>query len=88
MGIIEGAIPRNAVKTAVAAGAAAGNITVTGIKTRDQLVSVLFLDATDASEAVANRTAEFTITAANTINNTGGTTSAGGFLIITYLQVG
>lgn len=88
MGVIEGAIPRNAVRQAVVAGGAAGNFTVTGIKTRDTLVSVLFVDATDASEAVANRTAEFTITAANTINNTGGTTAAGGFLIVTYLSVG
>jgi hypothetical protein len=88
MAVIEGAIPRNAVRQAVATGAAAGNITVTGIKTRDTLVSVLFVDATDASEAVANRTSEFTITATNTINNAGGTTGVGGFYIITWLSVG
>lgn len=86
--VIEGAIPRDAVKTTIIAGGAAGNHTVTGIKTRDTLVSVLRVDFTDASEAGANDTAEYTISAADTINNTGGTSSAGGFLIVTYLSVG
>jgi hypothetical protein len=89
MGIIEGAIPRNAVTQAVVAGAAAGNITVTGIKTRDTLVSVLRAvgGGTDVTD-VTNLTAEFSITAANTINNTGGTATTGSKLIVTYLSVG
>lgn len=86
--VIEGAIPRDGVKTTIIAGGAAGAHTVTGIKTRDTLVSVLHLDMTDASETGVNRTAEFSITAANTIDNTGGTATTGGFLVVTYLSVG
>lgn len=89
MGIIEGAIPRDAVTQAVVAGAAAGNITVTGIKARDRLVSVLRavgggVDVTDVDDL----TDEFTISAADTINNTGGTATTGSTLIVTYLSVG
>lgn len=86
--VIEGAIPRNAVKTTIIAGGAAGNFTVTGIKTRDTLVSVLFQDYTDASETGSDLTSEFTISATNTINNAAGTASTGGFLVVTYLSVG
>ncbi|PAZ15677.1 hypothetical protein CLM62_12840 [Streptomyces sp. SA15] len=89
MAIIEGAIPRDAFTQAVVAGAAAGNVTVTGVKTRDQLVSVLRavgggVDVTD----VTDLTAEFTISAANTVNNTGGTATTGSKLIVTYLSTG
>lgn len=89
MGIIEGAIPRDAVTQAVVAGAAAGNITVTGIKTRDTLVSVLRAvgGGTDVTD-VTNLTSEFSITASNTINNTGGTATTGSKLVVTYLSVG
>lgn len=86
--VIEGAIPRDAVKQTIIAGGAAGNHTVTGIKTRDTLVSVLHLDMTDASETGDDLTSEFTISAADTINNTGGTDSSGGFLVVAYLSVG
>lgn len=86
--VIEGAIPRDAVTTTIIAGGAAGAHTVTGIKTRDTLVSVLHVDFTDASETGANITAEFTISAADTIDNTGGTATTGGFLIVTFLSVG
>lgn len=86
--IIEGAIPRDAVKQTIVAGAAAGNVTVTGVKTRDALVSVLHLDFNDTGEIGADLTGEFTISAADTIDNTGGTASTGGFLIITWLSVG
>jgi len=86
--VITGAIKRDSVKTTIIAGGAAGNHTITGIKTRDQLVSVLFVDFTDASETGSDLTSEFSISAANTINNTGGTDSTGGFLVVTYLSVG
>ena len=86
--VIEGAIPRDAVETTIIAGGAAGNHTVTGIKTRDTLVSVLEVDFTDASETGADLTSEFTISAADTINNAAGTDTSGGFLIVTYLSVG
>lgn len=77
------AIPAALAQTLIAGGAA-GNHTVTGIATTDTLVSVLRLDATDASEAYADDTAEYTISAANTINNTGGTASSGCGLLVTY----
>lgn len=89
MAIIEGAIPRNAIRQAVAAGGAAGNITVTGVKTRDSLVSVLRAvgGGTDVTD-VTDLTAEFTITAADTVNNTGGTATTGSKLIVTWLSAG
>ncbi len=86
--VIQGAIPRDAVATTIIAGGAAGNHTVTGIKAADTLVSVLHVDFTDASETGADLTSEFTISAVNTINNTGGTATTGGFLVVTYLSVG
>ena len=85
--VIEGAIERNAVKTTIIAGAVAGDHTVTGIKATDELVAVLHQDYTDASETGAEITSEFTISAANTINNTSGTDTSGGFLVVTYLSV-
>ena len=89
MGVIEGAIPRNAIREAVVAGGSAGNFTVTGIKTRDTLVSVLYeIGAGTAVTDVSDLTSEFTIAAANTINNTSGTASTGGKLVVKYLSVG
>lgn len=86
--VIEGAIPRDAVKTTIVAGGAAGDHTVTGIKARDTLVSVLHQDYTDASETGDDLTGEFSISADDTINNGGGTATTGGFLVVTYLSVG
>jgi hypothetical protein len=72
-------------KTAVVAGAAAGNITVTGIATLDELVSVVHATAGGASDGdFTDITSQFTITAANTINNTGGTATTGNKLIVIY----
>lgn len=88
MPIIEGSTGRGAFKQTVVQGAAAGDVTVTGIKTRDTLLAVLKVDFTDASESAADLTSEFTISAANKINNTGGTASTGGFLIVSYLSNG
>ena len=67
----------------VGAGAAAGDVTVAGIKAYDVLGQVLRVD--NGNEA--DLTDEFTITATNTINNTGGTSSAGGQLLVTYDSV-
>lgn len=68
----------------VVAGGAAGDFAVAGIAATDELVSVVHVDGTDASETVADLTAEFDITAADTINNAGGTDTTGGFLVVTY----
>ncbi|MBA2704130.1 MAG: hypothetical protein H0U60_09790 [Blastocatellia bacterium] len=60
------------VKSRTVAGAAAGNLTVTGIKKGDKVVTVVAVSAPGAGIA-----SEFTVTADNTINNTGGTSTAG-----------
>lgn len=60
----------------VVAGGVAGNLTATGIKVGDKLISVVNLtDSTDI-------TSEFTITADDTINNTGGGTTATDTLLV------
>lgn len=68
------------------AGGSAGNITVTGIKTTDVLLSVqrVDLDATAGNIDLDDLTSEFTISAANTINNTGGSATTGDKLLVTY----
>jgi len=68
------------------AGGSAGPITVTGIKTTDTLVSVLRvdLDATAANIDVDDLTSEFTISAADTITNAGGSATTSDKLIVTY----
>ena len=65
--------------TGLAVGAAAGNVTVVGgIKEGDKLLRVItaVIDGSGHTTAVADLTSEFTITADNTINNTGGTSTA------------
>lgn len=65
-------------------GGAAGNHTVTGIATADALISVLHLPDAGAVDAIADLTAEFTISAANTINNAAGTATTDGKLLVIY----
>lgn len=62
----------------VATGGAAGDITVSGISVEDQLISVVNLD--DG----ADLTSEFSITAADTINNAGGTATTSDTLLVLY----
>ena len=83
--VIPGAVPRGVVKQAVISGGAAGAHTVTGIKSGDTLISVLELSGggTDIT-AVVNLTPEFSITADNTIDNTGGTATTGDQLLVTW----
>ncbi len=66
-------------------GGSAGDHTVTGILQTDELVSVLQVDIDTGNVVdVVDLTSEFTISAANTINNTGGTDTTGDTLIVTY----
>lgn len=74
-------------KVALVAGGAAGNFTVTGIATADSLITVLHLPNAGAVDDIADLTAEFSIASANTINNTGGTASTGGLLLVIYQDV-
>ena len=73
-----------AVRTTIIAGGAAGDHTVTGIEVGDALRAVLHIDGTDASETYDDLTIEFSITGADTINNTGGTDTTGGGLVVVY----
>ena len=75
---------RSALRQTLVDGSAAGDITVTGIGAEDELVSVLAIDATDASEDFSDLTDEFSITAAGTINNAGGTATTGKGLLVTW----
>ncbi len=63
-------------------GGVAGNITATGVAVGDTLLSVVGVKTSDQS--VHDFSSEFTITATNTINNSGGTTTAGYVLTITW----
>lgn len=68
-------------------GAAAGNVTVAGVKSTDELLLVesLAFD-TGVPNAVADLTDEFSVTANNTINNTGGTSTANMFVAVTVAR--
>ena len=68
----------------IIAGGSAGAHTVTGIATTDTLFGVIEMDFTDASETGADLLSEFSITGANTIDNTAGTDTTGGFLLVFY----
>lgn len=69
-------------------GAAAGNVTVPGIKTTDTLLLVqsVTIVAGATVSATADLTAEFTISAANQVNNTGGTSTANCFVAVTIAR--
>ena len=73
---------------AVTSGGAAGDHTVTGINTGDELFLVLYVAGagTDVTD-IADLTGEFSITAADTINNTGGTATTGGKLLALYYDL-
>lgn len=72
-------------KNAVISGGAAGNHTVTGITTADLLLSVLYYPISGGNvTSVSDLTSEFTISALDTINNTGGTATTGGKLEVRY----
>lgn len=65
------------------AGAAAGNVVVTGIKKGDALISVV-----NQAAAGADLVGEFSVTADDTINNTGGTVTTGMVLSVMWEVTG
>lgn len=75
-------IPAVGLEAAVVAGAVAGDITVTGIRAEDDLVAVFFHDP--GGPSLTDLTSEFTITADDTINNTGGTSTAAGTVMVVW----
>lgn len=74
--------------TFMGAGAAAGNQVVTGVvKARDTLVQVTHVVLSGVLlKSFNDYTNEYTISADNQINNTGGTSSAGGILFVTVAR--
>jgi len=76
-----------AIQFARVKGGAAGSLTVTGIATTDVLYKVMGLykySGLYALNTSIDFTAEFSIIAANTINNTGGTTTSNWVLFVSY----
>lgn len=78
--------------SAVVDGGAAGDITVSGIEAQDELVGVFHLSVTSnftdtISLGSADLTSEFSVSADDTINNTGGTSSASGLLLVIWKKV-
>lgn len=70
-------------------GGVAGNRTVTGIALGDTLVAVTGFSLTEGAPNTINPqnlTSEFSITAADTINNAGGTNTTGMCLFVFYLD--
>ncbi|NIN68899.1 MAG: hypothetical protein GTO63_30270 [Anaerolineae bacterium] len=66
-------------------GGAAGDHTVTGIEVGDKIHAVLHFTITAGNfTALDVITSEFTVTAANTINNAGGTSTTGDRLLVIY----
>ena len=74
--------------TFMAVGAAAGAVTCAGVHASDKLllVQAVAFDAEGDIVSVADLTSEFTVTAANTINNTGGTSTAGSLVTVTVAR--
>jgi hypothetical protein len=69
------------------AGGAAGNHTVTGIATGDELVFVGHLSTAAAIATLADLTSEFTVSAADTINNAAGTDTTNDQLMVIWLDL-
>lgn len=67
---------------------AAGNLVCTGVLLgRDRLIQVLAITHTNGiPSAVADLTSEFTISADNQINNTGGTSTANNLVLVTVAR--
>ncbi len=76
--------PRSVVEEFQLAGGAAGAHTVTGIAIGDRLIAVQHWSTAAAIATVADLTSEFSITAANTIDNTAGTATTSDQLIVIY----
>ena len=73
--------------TFITAGGAAGAHTVTGVKATDKLMLVQYLPVTTGVPGTgADLTGEFSITADDTVDNTSGTSTAGGVLMVTVAR--
>lgn len=71
-------------KVTLVDGGAAGAFTVTGIATADRLAFVGLFETKASIATLSDLTAEFTITGANTIDNTGGTATTNDQLMVVW----
>ena len=76
--------PKGVLKRTHIAGGAAGNHTVTGIAVGDEIAWIDHISTAAAVATIADLTSEFTISAADTINNTGGTDTSSDQLGVYY----
>ena len=74
--------------SALIAGGAAGDHAVAGILTTDRLVKVYHLSTAAAIATMADLTSEFSVSAAGTINNGGGTDTTNDLLLVFYERYG
>lgn len=79
-------LPSGFLKVNLLAGAAAGNITLTGIAVGDELAFVGVFTTAASIATLADLTAEFSVTATNTINNTGGTATTNNQLLVMWID--
>lgn len=79
-------LPGGFLQTDLVAGGAAGNLTLTGVAVGDELVFVGRFSTAAAIATLTDLTAEFSITATNTINNTGGTATTGDTLMVIWVD--
>lgn len=80
---ISGGNVNSAIEQTTIAGGAAGAHTVNGIGATDTLVSVVRITSAGVYSVI---TSEFSVTAANTIDNTAGTATTGDVLRVEWLQ--
>jgi hypothetical protein len=81
---ISGSKISNPIKVALVDGGSAGAHTVAGIRTGDELISVLEQNGT--SGLLTDLTTEFAIASSDTITNSGGTDTSGDKLLVLYLD--
>jgi len=77
------------IRTTICSGGAAGDHTCVGVSTGDVVLSAIRVTrvaTTGVISSVTDLTSEFTdeVTASNTINNTGGTSSSNAELLVTF----
>lgn len=85
-GVGQSNLPAGFVKVTLVAGGAAGNLTLTGIAVGDELSFVGRFSTAASIATLTDLTAEFSITATNTINNTGGTVTTGDTLMVVWID--
>mgnify|MGYP003653143074 FL=1 len=83
-GAVTGAKITNPIKIALVAGAAAGSITVSGVGVSDELIGVFQQHAT--TKLLSDLSTEFSIVKADTISNTGGSSTNTHTLLVFYLS--